>query len=75
MNKYAKLWNVYNSNPFRFNDYIDIIKDDKETTRVVLSKLNNFGWLAITKDKEDSRKAIYRLKRPEQIMKYLGGSY
>ncbi|MDD3726460.1 MAG: class I SAM-dependent DNA methyltransferase, partial [Candidatus Ratteibacteria bacterium] len=73
--KYSALWDEFKSSPFRMEDAVRVLeektKDKKKEIPVFLSELRKAGYLTVTPDPEDMRKAIYTLISKEEIIKEL----
>jgi hypothetical protein len=68
--RYAKLWNKFDNKPFSHKQAQDFLKEPKPTTlSLVIQELKNAGWVTITLDPKDSRKRLYLLKEPNQVIK------
>ncbi|NQU79013.1 hypothetical protein HQ545_04555 [Candidatus Woesearchaeota archaeon] len=65
MQKYAKIWQELRDSSFDHQKATEILDDN---VSVILSHLRKNSWLEINLNPEDSRKRIYRLKKPEQII-------
>ena len=65
--RYALLWNKFKDEEFDFTQAEKTIKGDSGV-HVCLSELKKSGWLSIRLDSDDSRKRIYRLKKPERAI-------
>lgn len=67
--RYSLLWKSFKNNEFDHDKAVKILKEKKERlVSVVLSELKKYGWLTIKLHPEDSRKRIYRLKKPEDAI-------
>ena len=70
---YAKLWSKYKDKEFSKEDAIKIVKDNN--LNQAFSRLKKDKWLKISLDEDDSRKSLYRLKNPEEMIKALIEEY
>ncbi|MBI2671545.1 hypothetical protein HYX16_01285 [Candidatus Woesearchaeota archaeon] len=70
MNRYAKLWGKFNNKEFTHSLASKFLKEPKTTTlSLVIAELKKAGWLDVSLEKNDSRKRLYKLKKPEEVMK------
>lgn len=69
--RYAILWNRFKDSEFTFEDAEKVLRNYKKGINVFFSDLRKAGWLEVSLDDEDSRKRIYRLKKPEEAIKEL----
>ena len=54
---------------FDHNEAAKILNEKKERlVSVVLSELKKHGWLTVKLHQDDSRKRIYKLKKPEDAI-------
>jgi len=64
--RYLILLNEFKNNPFTFEDACKVLKekfeDDKNQTKIILSELKKGGYLEVSKNPEDKREKIYKLK-------------
>jgi len=64
--RYLILLNEFKNNPFTFEDACKVLKekfeDDENQTKIILSELKKGGYLEVTKNPEDKREKIYKLK-------------
>jgi len=67
MKAYSRLWNNFNTKEFDFNSAAKVL-DDKLVS-LSLSKLRKNGWVNARLDPKDSRKRIYSLIKPEDVVK------
>jgi len=67
--RYAALWNDLKEKKFYFTDAKQKLKEpnDKQLS-VILSDFKKHGWLEVELDPENSRKRVYKLKSPKQVM-------
>ena len=70
---YVKLWSKYKKKEFSKEDALKIV-DDKNLNQA-FSRLKKDKWLKISLDEEDSRKSLYLLKNPEDMIKELIDEY
>ena len=69
MERYSVLWKKFKENEFEHDDASKILKEEKDRlVSVVLSELKKHGWLIIKLHPDDSRKRIYKLKKPEDAI-------
>ena len=69
MERYAKLWKKFKSNPFSHKQAQLLLKEPKDTTlSLVVQELKKRGWIVITLDKKDSRIRMYKLISPEKAI-------
>jgi len=71
--RYDLLWKEYETRPFRFDDAVDVLKqepvrDSREQVNVALSELRKAGLLDVEMDKNDARKKIYTLKSKTEFI-------
>lgn len=67
---YAKLWVSFKDKRFSKKGAKKVVKDINLSQ--ALSKLKRDGWLKIELDPEDSRKSLYILKNPEEVIENIG---
>jgi type I restriction enzyme M protein len=64
--RYLILLNEFKTKPFTFEDACKVLKekfeDDENQTKIILSELKKGGYLEVTKNPEDKREKIYKLK-------------
>ena len=68
MKHYSTLWNKFNNKEFRYRNASKTLKN-KKMISLILSELKKSGWLDIKLDPKDSRKRIYKLRLPEEIIR------
>lgn len=68
MKHYSTLWNKFKNREFRYEDASKALKE-KKMMSLILSELKKAGWLEVKLDPKDSRKRIYQLKSPEDVVK------
>jgi hypothetical protein len=67
--RYAKLWQKFSDKPFTFEQAKKELKFlDRNTISVMFNELKTAGWIAVSLDEEDSRKRVYNLINPVQIV-------
>jgi type I restriction enzyme M protein len=64
--RYLILLNEFKNNPFTFDDACKVLKekfeDDENQTKIILSELKKGGYLEVSRNPEDKREKIYKLK-------------
>jgi type I restriction enzyme M protein len=64
--RYLILLNEFKNNPFTFEDACKVLKekfeDDENQTKIILSELKKGGYLEVSRNPEDKREKIYKLK-------------
>ena len=64
--RYLILLNEFKNNPFTFEDACKVLKekfeDDENQTKIILSELKKGGYLEVSKNPDDKREKIYKLK-------------
>jgi DNA modification methylase/transcription elongation factor Elf1 len=71
--RYIFLWNEFANNPFNYEAACSVLKEkDMAIVSVVLSELKKNGWLSVELDPTDTRKRIYKLKSPNEMIKEIG---
>ncbi len=69
MERYARLWRKFKKKSFSHEDASKFLKEPKQTTlSLVIAELKKSGWIKIGLDPNDSRKRLYKLKDPEQVI-------
>lgn len=64
--RYSLLWREFKDKEFDHDEAAKLLKEKKEgLVSAVLSELKKHGWLTIKLHPDDSRKRIYKLKKPE----------
>jgi hypothetical protein len=67
--RYSKIWKEKNSTEFKYDEIRDLLREkDDRSLSVVLSELRKYGWLEATLDQSDSRKRVYKLRNPKDIV-------
>ncbi len=67
--RYAKLWQKFKSNPFTFEEAQKELKHlDRNVISVMFNELKNAGWIAVNLGEGDSRKRVYTLLTPAEIV-------
>ncbi len=68
--RYSLLWRLLKKREFTHEYAVEVLKEKKERlVSVILSELKKHNWLTIKLDPIDSRKRIYTLNSPEDIIK------
>ena len=67
MQRYSELWLAFRTREFEHEQAAKILKKEKLISPV-LSALKRYGWLTLKLHPIDSRKRIYQLKSPEEIV-------
>ena len=67
--RYAVLWNELEDKKFNFDDAKEKLNEEKDKRlSVILSDIKKNGWLEVELDPKNSRKRLYKLKSPKQVM-------
>ena len=67
--RYALLWKKFGEKPFTFEQAQKELKHlDRNLISVMFNELKNAGWMNVALDKEDSRKRVYTLINPVEIV-------
>lgn len=67
--RFSKLWREHNSREITYEMIEKTLSlDDKNTISVFLNELKKAGWIEVNLSKEDSRKRVYLIKQPNEIM-------
>ena len=67
--RYAALWNDLKDKKFSFREAKEKLDENNDKTlSVILSDFKKHGWLDVELDPKSSRKRLYKLKPPKQIM-------
>ena len=67
--RYAILWKKFKDNKFEFDQAKQVLNEDNDKRlSVILSDFRKNGWLEVELHPESSRKRVYRLKSPEEII-------
>ena len=67
--RYAMLWNDLKDNKFEFNEAKEKLNEtDNKRLSVILSDIKKHGWIEIELHPKSSRKRLYKLKSPKQVM-------
>ncbi len=67
--RYATLWNGLKDKKFNFSDAKDKLNEtDDKRLSVILSDFKKHGWIEVELDPKTSRKRLYKLKSPKQVM-------
>ena len=72
MQRYAKLWKAFKSKKFEHEQAVKVLKEkDENMVSVILSHLRRHGWLEIKLHPSDTRKRVYKLKSPDEVVREL----
>ena len=72
MQRYAKLWKAFKSKEFEHEQTVKVLKEkDENIVSVILSQLRRHGWLEIKLHPSDTRKRVYKLKSPDEVVREL----
>ena len=67
--RYALLWKKFEDKPFTFEQAKKELKFlDRNVISVMFNELKTAGWIVVSLDEEDSRKRVYTLVNPIQIV-------
>ncbi len=67
---YAALWNRFKKKDFTNKDAQEVLKvKDSHLISVLFYELKKQEWITISRDKNDQRKKIYKLKEPNEAVK------
>ena len=67
--RYAILWKKFKDKKFEFEQAKQVLNEDNDKRlSVILSDFRKNGWLEVELHPESSRKRVYRLKSPEEII-------
>ena len=67
--RYALLWKKFEDKPFTFEQAKKELKFvDGNVVSVLFNELKSAGWITANLDNEDSRKRVYTLVNPVQIV-------
>ena len=67
--RYALLWKKFENKSFTFEQAKKELKFvDGNTLSVMFNELKTAGWIAVNLDKQDSRKRVYNLLTPLEIV-------
>lgn len=70
--RYALLWKKFKDNPFTFEQAQKELKYiDRNVISVMFNELKTAKWLTVSLNEKDSRKRIYTLINPMQIVENL----
>ena len=70
MKRYAKLWKSFSNKEFNFDKANEILKEkDSRVIGIILAELKKSGWVDVKKDPDNGRRRLYRLKKPEGVIK------
>jgi len=68
-NRYAFLWKKFKDTPFTFEKAQKELKYlDRNLISVLFNELKNAGWIKVDLDEKDTRKRVYTLVNPIQIV-------
>ena len=67
MKHYSTLWREFKNKEFIYEDASKTL-NEKKMMSLILSELKKNGWLNVKLDPEDSRKRIYQLKNPNEVI-------
>lgn len=68
-NRYSKLWQKFKGNPFTFEQAQKELKHlDRNLISVMFNELKTAGWIAVNLGEGDSRKRVYNLLNPLEIV-------
>lgn len=74
MIRYVILWKKFKRKMFTFEGAKKILKEkDDRLLSVALSALSRYGWLESKQNKENSRKRLYLLASPEDVVQNIDG--
>ncbi|MBS3093235.1 hypothetical protein J4456_01495 [Candidatus Pacearchaeota archaeon] len=67
--RYAKLWQKFKNKSFTFEQAQKELKHlDRNLISVMFNELKNAGWLNVNLSEEDTRKRVYTLNNPVEIV-------
>jgi len=67
--RYAKLWQKFKDKPFTFEQAQKELKFlDRNLISVMFNELKNAGWIGVNLGEGDSRKRVYNLLNPLEIV-------
>ena len=67
--RYAILWKKFKDKKFEFEEAKQALNEDNDKRlSVILSDFRKNGWLEVELHPESSRKRVYKLKSPEEII-------
>ena len=67
--RYSKLWQKFKDKPFTFEQAQKELKHlDRNVISVMFNELKNAGWISVSLNEDDSRKRVYTLNNPMQIV-------
>jgi len=67
--RYALLWRKFKDKPFTFEKAQKELKYvDRNVVSVMFNELKNAGWIGVSLGEGDSRKRVYNLLNPIQIV-------
>jgi len=67
--RYAVIWQKFKDKPFTFEQAQKELKHlDRNLISVMFNELKNAGWIAVNLGEGDSRKRVYNLLNPLEIV-------
>ena len=67
--RYALLWKKFHNTPFTFEKAQKELKHlDRNLISVMFNELKTAGWIKVSLDEKDTRKRVYTLINPEQVV-------
>lgn len=67
--RYALLWKKFEDTPFSFEKAQKELKHlDRNLISVMFNELKNAGWIKVNLDEKDTRKRVYTLVNPIQVV-------
>ena len=67
--RYAVIWQKFKDKPFTFEQAQKELKHlDRNLISVMFNELKNAGWIAVNLGEGDSRKRVYNLLNPFEIV-------
>ena len=68
--RYILLWRKFGNDSFSYEDAKKLLKEkDERMISIALSALKRAGWVEVTKNPDDKRKGLYKLKYPDEVFK------
>lgn len=71
LKKYASLWHNFKQKEFKGKEAQSVMKGVSNPSNFY-SELKKAGWLTMRLDVKDSRKHIYQLKDPKEVIEEIG---
>lgn len=65
--RYADLWSKFGEESFGFERAKKSLEEEEYLSNV-LSELKKAGWISVGLNSKDSRKRVYELKKPKEII-------